>query len=209
MQDLIHFILHIDKHLIDLFAQYGVWIYAILFLIIFAETGFVVTPFLPGDSLLFAAGALAGIGNLSPMLLFVLLATAAVVGNLVNYAIGYFVGEQILQRGWIKEKYMTQTQGFYEKYGTKAIVISRFMPIIRTIAPFVAGLGKMDYKKFGFYNLVGGIGWVGFFIWLGYFVGQMEFVKNNFSLITLVIIGISVLPVLFAVAKEYWGNKNN
>ncbi len=209
MQDLIHFILHIDKHLIDLFAQYGVWIYAILFLIIFAETGFVVTPFLPGDSLLFAAGALAGIGNLSPMLLFILLATAAVVGNLVNYAIGYFVGDQILQRGWIKEKYMTQTQAFYEKYGTKAIVISRFMPIIRTIAPFVAGLGKMDYKKFGFYNLIGGVIWVGFFVWLGYFVGQTEFVKNNFSLITLAIIGISVLPVLFAVAKEYWGSKKN
>jgi membrane-associated protein len=207
MQDLIHFILHIDKHLIDLFAQYGTWIYAILFLIIFAETGFVVTPFLPGDSLLFAAGALAGIGNLSPTLLFVLLAIAAILGNFVNYAIGYFVGDQILQRGWIKEKYMTQTQGFYEKYGTKAIVISRFMPIIRTIAPFVAGLGKMDYKKFGFYNIVGGIAWVGLFIWLGYFVGQTEFVKNNFSLITLAIIAISVLPVLFAVAKEYFGKQ--
>jgi membrane-associated protein len=207
MQDLIHFILHIDKHLIDLFAQYGTWIYAILFLIIFAETGFVVTPFLPGDSLLFAAGALAGIGNLSPTLLFVLLTTAAILGNMVNYAVGYFVGDQILQRGWIKEKYMTQTQGFYEKYGTKAIVISRFMPIIRTIAPFVAGLGKMDYKKFGFYNIVGGIAWVGLFIWLGYFVGQTEFVKKNFSLITIAIIGVSVLPVLFAVTKEYFETK--
>jgi membrane-associated protein len=207
MQDLIHFILHIDKHLIDLFAQYGTWIYAILFLIIFAETGFVVTPFLPGDSLLFAAGALAGIGNLSPTLLFVLLTTAAILGNMVNYAVGYFVGDQILQRGWIKEKYMTQTQGFYEKYGTKAIVISRFMPIIRTIAPFVAGLGKMDYKKFGFYNIVGGVAWVGLFIWLGYFVGQTEFVKKNFSLITIAIIGVSVLPVLFAVAKEYFETK--
>jgi membrane-associated protein len=203
MQDVIHFILHIDKHLIDLFSQYGTWIYAILFLIIFAETGFVVTPFLPGDSLLFAAGALAGIGNLSPLVLFLLLSAAAIIGNIVNYAIGYFVGDQIVQRGWIKEKYMTQTQAFYDKHGTKAIVISRFMPIIRTIAPFVAGLGKMEYKKFGFYNIIGGVAWVGFFVWLGYFVGQTEFVKNNFSLITLAIIGISLLPVLFAVAKEY------
>lgn len=203
MQQLIDFILHIDKHLAELVTQYGTLIYVILFGIIFAETGFVVTPFLPGDSLLFAAGALAAIGKMNPVLLFVLLSIAAIAGNFVNYGIGYFIGEKVVAKGWIKKDYLERTHGYFEKYGVLTIVISRFMPIIRTIAPFVAGLGKMNYKLFLLYNIIGGVSWVAIFVWTGYFLGNLEVVKENFSLITIGIIIVSVIPIGVAFLKSY------
>ena len=203
MTQLIDFILHIDKHLIDILATYGVWIYAILFLIIFAETGFVVTPFLPGDSLLFAAGAMTAIGSMNFFLLLGLMIAAALLGNFVNYAIGYFSGDKILAKGWIKQKYIEDTQKYFDKYGAFTIVMSRFAPIIRTIAPFVAGVGKMDYKKFSFYNIIGGIGWVTICLSAGYFLGGFEVVKKNFSLITLGIIGVSAIPAIIGFFKAY------
>jgi membrane-associated protein len=203
MTQIIDFILHIDKHLADILLQYGTWIYVILFLIIFAETGFVVTPFLPGDSLLFAAGAMAAIGSMNYFLLLALMITAALLGNFVNYAIGYFAGDKILAKGWIKTKYLEDTQKYFDKYGALTIVLSRFAPIIRTIAPFVAGVGKMEYKKFSFYNIIGGISWVGICLSAGYFLGGFEVVKKNFSLITLAIIGVSAIPAVFGFLKAY------
>lgn len=203
MTHLIDFILHIDKHLIDILQDYGIWIYAILFLIIFAETGFVVTPFLPGDSLLFAAGAMAAIGNMNFFLLFGLMIAAALLGNFVNYSIGYFSGDKILAKGWINPKYLEETQKYFDKYGALTIVMSRFAPIIRTIAPFVAGLGKMDYKKFSLYNIVGGVLWVTICLSAGYFLGGFEIVKKNFSLITLGIIAVSAIPAVFGFLKAY------
>jgi membrane-associated protein len=201
MTQIIDFILHIDKHLIDIIANYGVWVYAILFLIIFAETGFVVTPFLPGDSLLFAAGGMASIGNLNVFALAGLLLLAAILGNTVNYAVGYFAGQQILDKGWIKQSYITQTETYFEKHGAQTIIFSRFAPILRTIAPFIAGVGKMDYKKFSFYNIVGATAWVTICIAAGYFLFEIPVVKNNFSLITLGIIGVSVIPAFVTFLK--------
>ncbi len=201
MTQLIDFILHIDKHLIDIVANYGVWVYAILFLIIFAETGFVVTPFLPGDSLLFAAGGMAAIGNLNVFALAGLLLLAAILGNTVNYTIGYFAGQQILDKGWIKQSYLTQTEQYFEKHGAQTVIFSRFAPILRTIAPFIAGVGKMDYKKFTFYNIVGAAAWVFICIAAGYFLFNIPAVKNNFSIITLGIIGVSLIPTVLTILK--------
>jgi membrane-associated protein len=201
MTQLIDFILHIDKHLIDIVANYGVWVYAILFLIIFAETGFVVTPFLPGDSLLFAAGGIAAVGNLNVFVLLGLLLVAAILGNTVNYAVGYFAGEKILAKGWIKQSYLEQTEKYFEKHGAQTIIFSRFAPILRTIAPFIAGVGKMDSKKFSFYNIVGATAWVTICIGAGYFLFQIPVVKNNFSLITLGIIAVSVIPAFLTFLK--------
>jgi membrane-associated protein len=201
MTQLIDFILHIDKHLIDIVANYGVWVYAILFLIIFAETGFVVTPFLPGDSLLFAAGGMAAIGNLNVFALAGLLLLAAILGNTVNYAIGYFAGQQILDKGWIKQSYLTQTEKYFEKHGAQTVIFSRFAPILRTIAPFIAGVGKMDYKKFTFYNIVGATAWIVVCIAAGYFLFNIPAVKNNFSIITLGIIGVSLIPTVLTILK--------
>jgi membrane-associated protein len=203
MTQIIDFILHTDKHLADIVSQYGVWIYAILFLIVFAETGFVVTPFLPGDSLLFAAGAMAAIGQMNVLVLIGLMITAALLGNFVNYAIGFFAGEKILAKGWIKPQYLEDTQKYFDKYGALTIVMSRFAPIIRTIAPFIAGVGKMDYKKFGFYNIVGGVAWVLVCVCAGYFLGGFEIVKKNFSLITIGIIGVSAIPAVWGFIKAY------
>ncbi len=208
MHTFIDFFLHVDKHLVELVAQYGVLIYVLLFLIIFAETGFVVTPFLPGDSLLFAAGALAAIGQMNVWLLYVLLLVAALLGNTVNYAVGYFFGNKILDKGLIKKDYLDKTQKYFDKYGNMTLVVSRFIPIVRTITPFVAGVGKMNYRNFGIYNIIGGFAWVTLFIWLGYFVGNFSFVKNNFSLITLSIIFISALPVGISILKGYLEHRN-
>ncbi|MEX2282360.1 MAG: DedA family protein [Gemmatimonadota bacterium] len=192
----ISFILHIDEHLSTIIANYGNATYLILILIVFCETGLVITPFLPGDSLLFAAGAFAGRGLLNPMVLFVALSIAAVVGDTVNYWIGRVIGPRVFQREtrFIKRKHLEKTQRFYEKHGGKAIVLARFMPIIRTFAPFVAGIGVMDYKKFVFYNVVGGVVWVGLFVFAGYFFGNIPTVENNFELVILVIIFLSILP---------------
>ncbi|MDR3061766.1 MAG: DedA family protein [Dysgonamonadaceae bacterium] len=208
MQFILDFILHIDVHLTELVAEYGIWIYAILFLIIFCETGLVVTPFLPGDSLLFVAGALASVGSnhLSVYLLTGLLILAAVLGDAVNYTIGKFFGEKLFSNPdskIFKQSYLQKTHEFYEKHGGKTIILARFVPIIRTFAPFVAGMGNMSYKHFASYNVIGGIVWVSVFIYAGYFFGELEFVKKNLSILILAIIFVSVIPAVV----EIWRNK--
>lgn len=198
--------MHIDKHLAEIILQYGTLTYFILFIIIFAETGFVVTPFLPGDSLLFAAGALAANEEtgLNIYLISILLIIAAVVGNLINYQIGRMIGPRAFEmdKWFLKKKNLLKTQEFFEKYGKMAIVISRFMPIIRTFAPFVAGVGKMDYKKFSLYNFVGGVSWVMLFLLVGYLFGNLQFVKEHFSYIVICIIIVSFVPVVVAFLKS-------
>ena len=193
------FILHMDKHLDLMLQNYGAWSYAILALVIFLETGLVVTPFLPGDSLLFAAGALSARGNIDPITLFVLLSAAAIVGDAVNYFIGRRFGEAALShpRFGIKKKHIDRTEGFYAKYGGKTIVIARFVPIVRTFAPFLAGLGKMNYARFTMLNVTGGILWVALFIFGGFFFGDLPAVKRNFTLVIFGIIAVSLLPVVY------------
>lgn len=202
---LIDFFLHLDDHLDRLTQEYGVWTYSILFAIIFLETGLVVTPFLPGDSLLFAAGAIAGRGTLSPALLFVLLTIAGVIGDSVNYAIGKWLGPRVLRSEtarWLNRKHLDRTHAFFEKYGGKTIIIARFVPIVRTFAPFVAGIGAMTYPKFFAYNVIGAALWVSICVYAGYFFGQMEVVKRNFELVVLAIIFVSLLPVMFEVLRH-------
>lgn len=196
---MLDFIIHIDVHLGQLISTYGVLTYGILFVIIFIETGLVFTPFLPGDSLLFAAGAFAALGSLNPLLVFGLLSLAAVLGDTVNYWIGHIFGDRLP----IKKDYVEKTQNFFTKHGNKTIFLARFIPIIRTFAPFVAGIGKMDYKKFISYNLFGGIAWVGLFTLAGYFFGNVPFVKHNFSLVILAIILVSILPMLTHFLKTF------
>jgi membrane-associated protein len=196
---LIDFILHVDKHLQHLAAEYGYWLYGILFVIIFCETGLVILPLLPGDSLLFAAGSLAAAPDslLSPHLLFVLMSVAAVLGDTVNYWIGHKIGPKAFHQEnarFFKRKYLEQTHAFYVKYGGKTIVLARFIPIIRTFAPFVAGIGEMPYGRFIAYNVFGGILWVALFVYGGYYFGQLPVVQRNFKLVILAIIVISVMP---------------
>jgi membrane-associated protein len=198
--------LHLDKHLGAIIQQYGTWTYAILTLVIFCETGLVVTPFLPGDSLLFAAGALAALPGspLSVGLLFLLLSAAAIAGDTVNYWIGHKVGPRAFE-GRIKflnPEHLARTHEFYEKYGGKTIIIARFVPIVRTFAPFVAGIGSMSYGKFVTYNVVGGILWVAICLFAGYFFGNLPFVQNNFSVVVLAIIFISVLPGVYEFVRH-------
>lgn len=202
----IDFILHLDRHLTEMVVMYQVWVYAILFLIIFAETGFVVTPFLPGDSLLFAAGALAAIdqtGTLNAVYLWLLLVIAAVLGNEVNYRIGAFIGPRAFsgQIRWLKRDYLLKTQAFYDRHGGKTIVMSRFLPIIRTFAPFVAGIGRMRPAIFAAYNIGGGFAWVTIFIWGGYLFGNVPIIKNNFGVVTIAIIVISLVPVAWGLLQ--------
>ncbi|MBO0722842.1 MAG: DedA family protein [Blastocatellia bacterium] len=195
----IDLVLHLDKHLIDLLQHYGTWTYAILFLIIFCETGLVVTPFLPGDSLLFAIGALSAQGGLDIVLTFVLLSIAAILGDTVNYWIGYLVGPKVFASEtsrWLNRKQLQRTHEFYEKYGGKTIIFARFMPIIRTFAPFVAGIGKMSYPRFLLYNVIGGVVWIGAFLTAGFRFGNLDVVKENFSLVIIAIIIISIMPAL-------------
>ncbi|MDX1905791.1 MAG: DedA family protein [Bacteroidia bacterium] len=202
---LIDFVLHIDEHLVEMVAEYGVFTYAILFFIIFAETGFVVTPFLPGDSLLFAAGALAATGALNVWIIIGLLLLAAVLGNSVNYAIGSFIGPRIMKQDkirFIKKEYLIKTQEFYEKHGVKAVILGRFLPFFRTFIPFVAGIGNMSPAKFSLYNLIGAVLWVIPFTLLGYAFGEIPVVKENFSLVVLGIIFVTVLPTLVGVVRE-------
>ena len=197
------FMLHLDRHLTELVANYGPWVYALLFLIIFCETGLVVMPFLPGDSLLFVAGMLAGAGLLDPVGLIVLLSIAAVLGDSTNYAIGRWFGPRVFDDAHariFKRAHLLRAQRFYERHGGKTIVLARFMPIVRTFAPFVAGIGRMHYPRFLAYNIGGGIFWVAFFITAGYFFGEVPLVKDN---LTLVILGIVVLSIMPGVI-EYW-----
>ena len=200
---LIDFILHMDVHLNEIISNYGIWTYAILFFVIFMETGFVVTPFLPGDSLLFAAGTFAALGSLNPYYLFLLLTVAAILGDTVNYSIGKYIGPRAFSGDikFLKQEHLDKTQEFYEKHGGKAIILARFIPIIRTFAPFVAGIGTMKYRKFIAYNVIGGIVWVAIFTSLGYFFGNIEFVKKNFELVIFAIIFISFIPPVLEVLK--------
>jgi membrane-associated protein len=197
VRSVVDFFLHLDEHLNQVVTTYGVWTHLILFAIIFAETGLVVTPFLPGDSLLFAAGALAALGSLDLWLLVVLLIGAAILGDSVNYWVGAWIGPRAFSGNvrFLRKDYLERTRAFYEKHGGKTIILARFVPIIRTFAPFVAGVGAMSYPRFIVYNIIGAVLWVGLFVPLGYFFGNMPTVKNNFSLVIFAIIGISVMPI--------------
>jgi membrane-associated protein len=201
LRELFEFFLHIDEALKQLTATYGVWTYAILVLVVFCETGLVVTPFLPGDSLLFAAGAIAAdpAAGLDPLVLYVLLTVAAIVGDSVNYSIGARLGIKIfdLNLPFVKREYLDRANEFYAKHGAKMIVMARFVPIVRTFAPFAAGIAKMDYKTFITYNVVGALIWTTLFIWAGYFFGNLPFVQDNFELVALAIVVLSVVPMIY------------
>lgn len=204
----IDFILHLDKHLAEIIAAYGSLTYVLLFSIVFAETGLVVMPFLPGDSLLFAAGALSALGSLHLFGILVLLMIAAILGDSVNYWIGNVFGKKIVDNpkiSFINQAHIDKTEAFYKKHGGKAIILARFVPIVRTFAPFVAGVGKMHYETFVFYNVVGGVIWVGSFTLAGYFFGNIPAVKENFSLAVFAIILISILPMMY----EYFKHKTS
>ena len=206
IKSLVDFVLHIDQHLVEIVNDYQTWTYLILFLIIFAETGLVVTPILPGDSLLFAAGAILAKPEtaLNIIFMWVLLIVAAILGDLVNYHIGKYIGPKAFsgQYKLLKAEYLNKTHAFYERYGGKTIIYARFIPIVRTFAPFVAGVGTMSYSKFAMYNIVGGIAWVTSFLFLGYFFGGLPVIKDNFTYVIFLIIIVSVLPPIFQVWKE-------
>jgi membrane-associated protein len=201
---IVDFVLHIDVHLQEIIGRYGALTYLILFLIVFAETGLVVTPILPGDSLLFAAGTFAALGSLDPFLLTGLLIVAAVVGDGVNYWIGHWVGPKAFSGKvrWLREDYLKRTEGFYARHGGKTIIMARFVPIVRTFAPFVAGVGRMHYGRFLAFNVVGAILWVSICVAAGYFFGNLPFVRDNFSLVVLGIIGVSLIPLVVEWLKS-------
>jgi membrane-associated protein len=201
---LIDLILHLDKYLGEIIQNYGTWTYLIMFFMIFMETGFVVTPFLPGDSLIFAAGAFAGLGYLKVGILFAVLALAAIAGDTANYWIGHFIGPRAFSGNvrFLKKEYLDRTHAFYEKYGGKTIILARFIPIIRTFAPFVAGVGAMTYPKFIAYNVIGGLAWVALFTFGGYFFGNLPVVQENFTFVILAIIFISILPAIIEVIRS-------
>ena len=198
------FILHIDEHLAVIIQDYGTWTYAVLFLIIFAETGFVITPFLPGDSLIFAAAAFAAKGVLNPWMLFSVMTTAGILGDGINYAIGDYIGPRVFSDDikFLKKEHLDKAHDFFEKYGGKAIILARFMPIIRTFVPFVAGAGSMTYPKFALYNVIGAISWVGLFTFLGYNFGNIPAVEENFTYVIIGIIILSILPPIIEIMKE-------
>jgi membrane-associated protein len=200
----VDFFLHLDTHLGQIITQYGGWTYGLLFLTIFCETGLVVTPFLPGDSLLFAAGALAATGVLNPHLLFLLLAIAGILGNTANYSIGHYLGPKVFTADsrFFKREYLDRTHHFYEKHGGKAVILGRFLPIFRTFVPFVAGIGKMTYPRYTAYNVIGSTAWVGLFTYMGYFFGNLPFVRKNFSLVILAIVVITSLPPVIEFFRQ-------
>ena len=205
IKDILDYFLHLDDKLEDIIKNYGLWTYLILFLIIFAETGLVITPFLPGDSLLFAAGTFAAGRGLNVWVLFIILSVAAIIGDTVNYWVGHYVGPKVFHKEnvrFLNKKHLERTHAFYEKYGGKTIIIARFIPIIRTFAPFVAGIGSMTYWRFITYNVVGGILWVGICVFAGYFFGNIPIVKNNFSIVIIAIVFISVLPVIIEFIRH-------
>jgi membrane-associated protein len=202
---LVDFVLHLDKHLNYILESYGVWCYLLFFIVIFAETGLVVTPFLPGDSLLFALGTLAALDSINVLWLFVILSVAAVGGDSANYTIGKYFGAMILKKegAWfLKKEHIDRTHRFYEKYGAKTIVLARFVPIVRTFAPFIAGVGKMTYMKFFSYNVVGGVMWIAAFVFGGYFFGNIPIIKRNFTIVIFAIIIISIMPAVIEVLRE-------
>lgn len=209
LKDFIDLFLHLDRHLSDLIAQYGTWSYAILFLIVFCETGLVVTPFLPGDSLLFAAGAFAGLGALRPGPLFLLLMSASILGDSVNYWVGRYVGPRAFSGSirFLKQEYLDKTRAFYDRHGRKTVILARFLPIIRTFAPFVAGVGEMPYARFLANSVIGSVAWVGLFVGAGYFFGNLPIVRDNFTLVVMGIIAVSLLPMLIELAKSRWGHR--
>jgi len=200
LKHLLDLFLHLDDYLAKIITDYGAWTYGILFMVIFVETGLVIMPILPGDSLLFAAGTFAAIGSLNVWGIMGLLIIAAVGGDAVNYSIGHYLGDRAYNIKWIKKEYLEKTHAFFEKHGGKAIFLARFVPIVRTFAPFVAGIGKMSYSYFATYNIVGGVSWVALFTLLGYFFGNIPFVKNNFEFVIVAIILISVVPMFV----EWW-----
>jgi membrane-associated protein len=204
---LVDFVLHMDRHLVELLMRFDTWIYALMFLVIFAETGLVVTPFLPGDSLLFGLGALAAIdtsGTLSAMALAALLSVAAVLGNTTNYWIGRGIGHHAFSGRYrfINVEYLKRTEAWFARHGSLAMVLSRFAPIVRTFAPFVAGIGRMHHGRFQVYNIIGGVAWVNLFVWTGFAFGNVPLIKNNFGLVTLGIIAVSMLPMLVMIFRR-------
>src|SRR3989344_8486950 len=204
LNSFIDFILHLDKYLSIIIQNYGTLTYLFLFLIIFAETGLVVAPFLPGDSLLFAAGTFADIGALNVFWVFIIVAVAAILGDTINYSIGKFLGSKAFTRHpkIFKKEYLEKTENFYKKYGNKAIVLGRFVPIVRTFAPFVAGVGKMKYSDFFMYNVVGGIVWTALFVFGGYFIGNIPWVNSHFTYVIVIIIALSFVPLLWEYCKH-------
>lgn len=209
VSELVDFILHLDVHLNTIIQNFGVWTYLILFLIIFMETGFVITPFLPGDSLLFAAGSFAALGSLNVWALFITLTLAAILGDTINYWIGHYIGPRAFSGNvrFLKKEYIDRTHDFYEKHGGKTIILARFIPIIRTFAPFVAGIGAMEYPRFFFFNVIGAILWVGLFTFGGYFFGNLPFVQDNFTIVILAIIVISVMPGVFEFLRDKYKSR--
>jgi membrane-associated protein len=204
LKDAVGFILHIDAHLADIIARYGTWTYAILVLIVFCETGLVVTPILPGDSLLFAAGTFAALGSLDPTVLTIILFGAVIAGDNVNYWIGRWIGPRAFSGDvrFFRKEYLDRTSAFFARHGGKTVIMARFIPIVRTFTPFVAGIGAMTYPRFLAYSLAGGALWVSLFVWAGYLFGNLRVVRENFSLVVLVIIMLSVLPLAVGVIKE-------
>ena len=217
MSYLIDLFLHVDDHLVVIVTRYGAWVYGVLFAVVFAETGLVVTPFLPGDSLLFAVGALAATGVLDPWIAVPLLLVAAILGDAVNYAIGKYVGPRVFTAGdttgtlhrLLNRDHLAKAHAFFERYGGKAVVLGRFVPIVRTFVPFVAGAGAMTYSSFAFYNVFGGALWVIVCVGAGYLFGAIPIVKNNFELVVIGIIGVSVLPMVIEIARQWQAGRKN
>lgn len=214
LSGLLSFVLHLDKHLSVMITEHGTAVYYILFTIVFCETGLVLTPFLPGDSLLFAAGAFAGMGRLDLGILAAVFIVSAILGDAVNYAVGARLGAWAISKGMVKKEYVDKTEAFYDKYGGKTVVLARFVPIVRTFAPFVAGVGSMPYSKFALYNVLGAVVWTVLFVGAGFFFGNLPFVQKNFTLVVLAIVVVSVVPIILEVLaarreKEEEGRKGD
>jgi len=202
---IIDIILHLDKYLALVVQYFGLWTYAVVFLVIFLETGLVLTPFLPGDSLIFALGTFAAVGTFNIWILFILLSLAAILGDTANYWIGNYIGPKVLmtRSKLLNKDHLHKTQKFFDKHGGKTIILARFIPIIRTFAPFLAGVGEMSYWRFLAYNVVGGIAWVGLFVWGGYFFGNIPWVKENLQIVIVIIIATSLIPIIISIVNKY------
>lgn len=209
LRNLVDLFLHLDHHLAELIAAYGSWTYGILFLIIFCETGLVITPFLPGDSLLFAAGTFAGLGSLEPLALFLLLTSASLAGDNLNYWIGRYIGPRAFGGSirFLRREYLDRTRTFYDRHGAKTVILARFLPILRTFAPFVAGIGQLRYSRFLSYSAIGSCCWVGLFVGAGYFFGGLPTVREHFSLVVMGIIVISLLPMALELIRSRWSGR--